>query len=839
MKFLRTALRLSWILGRSGHRSPIRTGLAVIGVALGVTGVATIATMYVSIDRSAESPFRLGATPDFVVAPTSSAGLPAELVDSLDRTPGISTVPVLVSPAHIDGQPGVFVGVGSISTEDLSGVSRACRDALARGSGSGVWLSQGLADAVAVRAGGTVSLYIGATATPRQPVRSIISRDDCGSIGAGSFVLAPMGLAQELSGRSGVDAALVVVRSGGEEAARAEVADQVAEHGRITSLSAVVGQQLEASRLFLSALLLVALLVLLLGAFVVFNAATFALLERRRAIATLRALGVSRSTLALALILRAAVLGLLGGALGVLPAKALAGLGLRHLPTNLGLGGSPAVFAPTGLLLVTVAGGVAAAIVGSVAPIRVALRTDPAKELAGRVSTSSMEARAVPGQRSNLSLVAAVALGVVAFAGLRTSTPLVVQGSLALVVVAVILASWRIVPGLTRAVMVVFRRLRSSSVLVSAGLARAPTRTWATALGIGLAAAVMLSLHGLTNDARRAMARQGQSLRQIDLYVDPAPGFPLPVGFSLEREWAGRLSSVPGVTGVTPGTFGLLHHERTTMLLQGVAGSSHTPMVARASPAARAAVLDGQGVIVSTSLSRLLGVHAGDRLTLPAPRSSWSLPVVDVVDYIGGVDLGVVALSMPIADSILGTDAYNFLEVDVAEDQLLEARRVIQRDLAAAGIPARVETGPAMLDASLESFTSMFNLFAVVQWLVLGMAALSVLDTALVSSFQRTQELSVIRAVGSSSRGVVVSWVLEAAVVGTIGVLFGVAAAFPLQLAADRALSVTTYLPVGFEIAVGGLPLALVVPLLASIGGVAAPAVAISRRPIVEGLADI
>src|SRR3984957_6190277 len=134
-----------------------------------------------------------------------------------------------------------------------------------------------------------------------------------------------------------------------------------------------------------------ALVALWTGAFLVFSTQSLSVLRRRRSLALLRALGVTRGQLLRALIGEGAALGIAGSFLGVILGLAFAAIVLRFLEADLGNGQLRTVGASLLLflgaaplpLLAFFAIGTAAASAGAWLPARNAARQPPARALEG------------------------------------------------------------------------------------------------------------------------------------------------------------------------------------------------------------------------------------------------------------------------------------------------------------------------------------------------------------------------------------------------------------------------------------------------------------------------
>jgi putative ABC transport system permease protein len=157
---------------------------------------------------------------------------------------------------------------------------------------------------------------------------------------------------------------------------------------------------------------MLALVALWTGAFLVFSTQSLSVLRRRRSFGLLRALGVTRGQLEIALVGEGAALGAVGALLGVLLGALLASLMLRLLTGEAGAGGlrtvgvslAGAPWAVLGFFLV----GVAVAGVGAFMPARGAAREPPASALKGGDADHAASAKAA--SRGGIGLLAAGAI---------------------------------------------------------------------------------------------------------------------------------------------------------------------------------------------------------------------------------------------------------------------------------------------------------------------------------------------------------------------------------------------------------------------------------------------
>jgi putative ABC transport system permease protein len=155
---------------------------------------------------------------------------------------------------------------------------------------------------------------------------------------------------------------------------------------------------------------MLALVALFTGAFLVFSTQSLSVLRRRRSLALLRALGLTRGQLRLALLGEGLALGAVGSVIGVILGGLIAAAILRFLTADLGNGqlraaGAALIAAPLPMVSFFVVGTVVAA-VGAWLPARNAARQPPARALKGGDGDY-----AVPARRGWHAAVALLAVG--------------------------------------------------------------------------------------------------------------------------------------------------------------------------------------------------------------------------------------------------------------------------------------------------------------------------------------------------------------------------------------------------------------------------------------------
>lgn len=402
------SVRTVWhVFLRPLRRRSGRSALALIAVALGVA----LATAVAVIHRSAQEGFAdglrsVGGSADLQVVGGRDDVPLAVYAQLLGRPEVTWIVPVIERELRLAGGgdalpfigvdsvalPGPLAELGPLGAESSRGGDRLPDPGQgARHAGGGgllrsdtILLSAAAAESLALGAGDRLSVV-----TERGQHRLEVIGVLPAAYTSRRLALADIATAHALVGLPGrvsrLDLRLAATNTAGRarqvEALRAALPAGVALRTPEHALAAAD----RLSRAYRVNLSMLALMALLTGAFLVFAVQAAAMLQRRRELALLRALGMSRRTLFRGLLLEGAAVGLIGSLLGVAIGIAGAILILRWTGGELGAGyyaGATPHFTvgwrEWGPNLVL---GVTAAIAGAWWPAAAAARADPARAL--------------------------------------------------------------------------------------------------------------------------------------------------------------------------------------------------------------------------------------------------------------------------------------------------------------------------------------------------------------------------------------------------------------------------------------------------------------------------
>lgn len=834
-----TRIRIFNLRELVGHKLRVVTSLAVVMVssALLVAVLGTYGSMSESV-RQFNAALSGDATVE--VAGITDSGVDSALAGRLRRdVPGArAVVPLVRSTVMLgDGAPAVLLGSDMYATA-LSGELRAVVDA-EESAGGGLDVDR-LDDGIVV--GAATGLREGQELTLSGidvTVAAVVPGDVGRILNGGRFVFAYLGLAQRLTGLDrAVDSILVVPKPGVQQAdLAAQVSKVVDGRGAVLDPSFRVKQVEVASSVTHDSTLLVAMVSLIIAAFLVFNTMNMAVASRRQSLAMLRALGARRRHLVGDLLAEAAVLGVLGGAIGVPLGIAAGRWIIGRLPdASESVGVVVDYHLPGYAPVVAVAACVLACVGATILAARSVFAVAPVEAM---VPGEAADARPPATALLVGSGVVGALLTLAAWAIAET-----VDGRAAILAGAVysvggLLLCFALMPTLVRGVSATSNRWRGPGRLAAVNAERAPRRVWATVMTVAVAVTVGIGISGSLTNLIGSVSTSLEGLGDPDFYVSSRPAESMPLGPALDPVIAEQVRALPDVDSVVGGQWASVNIGEARVLLQGLEPGSSAPFIRKASDDAVRQTLAGDGILLSTALARMFGVQTGDTVRLATPRGYRSLVVRDTVNYVA-VDSGVGAVANHLLEDWFRRDGDTYLQVMLKPDADHERVRRELSDIADAhpGLgnrPVSVYTGQEALDATKRSVEQAGAFTVAIQWIVAGAAAIALLNTLLLSVLERSRELSVLRAMGASRRFISRMVFSEAASIALVGAGAGLLLGSGLHYLADRILSQTTSIDIVYAPEWSGIGY-VAVPVVLCLIGAAAPAARASRLNISQQL---
>ena len=235
--------------------------------------------------------------------------------------------------------------------------------------------------------------------------------------------------------------------------------------------------------------------------------------------------------------------------------------------------------------------------------------------------------------------------------------------------------------------------------------------------------------------------------------------------------------AIPGVLVVTPvlenSAFIVRGDANTGVGLRGIEPQSYLRLIAlREKIIAGSADLTSTDVLIGSKLARDLGLTVGDKLTLKAAQgTSVVLFVSGIFDFGNdGVDTGSVYVALRTAQSLVGLPGgVTALWVKVAVP--FDAEITAQQIAAQPGIQAEswIKTNAEFFKALSGQTMSFF----IIRLFVGLTAALGIASVLVVSVVQKSKEIGILRATGTTRGQILGVFLLQGAMLGLLGSLFG------------------------------------------------------------------
>jgi len=583
-----------------------------------------------------------------------------------------------------------------------------------------------------------------------------------------------------------------------------------------------------------TALLVFGVVALLVGAFSIFNTFSITVAQRTRDFALLRTLGATRRQVLSVVVVEALLVGLLGSLLGLALGVALAPA-LRGLFEAIGidLPGTGLVIAPRTVIVALLVGTVVT-LVASLAPALKATRVPPMAALReGTLGDARRRGRArtIAGAVLTGLGVGVLALGL--FGGGETTQVLSLLGLGAfLVFLGVALLSPLLVRPLAAIVGAPLERVGGVAGRLARGNAiRNPGRTAGTAAALMIGLALVSFTTIFAEGFKASFSDSFERTIVADLVIEN--NFQ-----TLPEEVEDAAGRVPGVA-----TASALRFSESRL-------GDDEAFIAGVDPRTGPAVLDIQWVEGDDGTLRELGttgiaveeqwaqdrdLAVGDRLTVGTPTNERLRLTVRGTYRDRGELFGPAILPSDVLERRFGAADPNVALLDVAEGQdvaAVQGRINAALDRAFPILESR--TGEEFIDDQVGQVNQILSLFYALLSLAIIISLFGIVNTLALSIYERTRELGLLRAIGTSRRQVRRIVRGEAIITALIGGVLGLAVGVFFAAIVSRPLADEGFV---LSFPVGTLLVLLVLAALAGVLAAIAPARRASRIDVLRALA--
>src|ERR1700761_124732 len=728
--------------------------VAVFGIFGSITG---------SVNRLADG---IAGVAALEVSGITDAGFSDAVLAGVAAVPGVATAaPMIRTSASAPSGPVLLLGADK-RTADLGG---ALKDAVSRPLDAMSSTPDG------VQVGPNVGYTKGQTfplGSGSVTVTEVLAGKRYASLNGGHYVLAPLSLAQNVAGRPGqLDSILITTKPGSDlSAVRAAVGTAV--HGRavVADPSFRAASAGDGVKLMNYMALLGAAVALVVGAFLIYTTMTMAITQRRPVISMLRAIGGRRVTIVGDMLAEAAVLGLVGGAIGSGGGILAGHIAIGRLPPAVtqGLEARIEYSLPGYAIPLAVAAAVITSVLASAMAARQVYKVSPIEALAP-VGVSAADA--VPRWlrvASGLGALAVFAVAIPIFVGQHGTLAFVAMAALLSAEIAV---GFALTAAIVKATAATARVFGSFGALAAATIERAPRRVWATVMTVLIGVVTTVVITGTNADMIRSARDIFAPVADVDAWVsaDPPDSYPTDV---LPQGLKEKVAAAPGVAHVVEGAFAFAVVGSTRVLLDGFSPGTHDALFRALDDRLRGEVLAGRGVVLTQNLGKTLHVRTGDQLRLQTPHGPRETKVLALVPFFSTV-IGTLGIDLDDMRTWFDRPAATTLQIAAAPG--VDPQRLLAAVRGVVPSPNHVYDGRAAL-AGLEAplHQSMFIANAV--WIiVVAVAGVALLNTLTLSVLERRRELGVLRAMGSSRRFTLQMVLAEAAGIGVVGGVLGLA----------------------------------------------------------------
>ncbi len=743
---------------------PVRTILTTLAIVLGVAMVSGALTLTDTMRGGADGLTKAaydgtdavvtGKTAFDVDSSDWTVKRPTVDAAALEQVRAVPQVAAAVGDIHDeakiiarDGKPagdGPYFGVGFDSREKAAAATTPFRldeGRWATGPGEVVIDANtaekeryGLGSKVRIAAHGTAESY---------EVVGVARFGTVKSLGVATASVFDLRTAQELFGKAGRYDSILVVGNDGASGAdvRKAVTAAVGSDAQVMTAKAQDRFTLDGLKMFISIITIVLIVfgfvAILVGAFTIFNTLSITVAQRSREFGLLRMVGAARRQVLASVLVEALTIGVLASLIGLGAGFGIAkGLDAVFTSMQIDLPDAGMVFA-TRTVIVAMAVGVLVTLAAGLLPAWRATRVPPVA--ARRDAAPGSEQVRLPARFVRLlaSVIGRVAERVGGSAG----------------------------------------RLARRNAM------RNPGRTAVTAsammIGVALVTLVTVVAQGLRESTTGALDRRVDATH----VVTGADGWS-----PTDQAVAKQLAATPGVEGVTAlrmdGALAFGQKETVNSVDPETVGGLFTFDWADGSDEVLTSLPD-DGAIVDEGWAKEQGLGIGDRFEITSAKGdelALTVRGIEESPVIDALALGPITISQAAFERAFESRANSltFVEADAGADL---------GQVFAAHPDAKAQTKAAYKEQTTTDIDSMLAIFYVLLALAVIVSLFGIVNTLVLSTFERTRELGMLRAVGMSKRQVRRMVRHESIITALIGAGLGIAAGLGLAAAVTSAFA--------------------------------------------------
>jgi putative ABC transport system permease protein len=782
----------------------VHTLMTVAGISLGVAAIVSIGIVNKSVMRSFEDSINRVTGRAALQVTGSASGFPEELIERVQKVPGVEyAVPVIDTQGILVGakeQTLMILGVdvlqdGNIREYKLSDEGADIPDPLLfLARPDSILLTRELAEREGIKLEQQIQVQT-VRGIRTFHVRGLLNPEGPAKIMAGSIAVMDYPAAQMAFGKEGridrIDVSLL--RNEDLEIVRDRIIKALPEGYSVTTPEGRTRQVEVLISHFQKNINLISFIAVFVGMYLIYNAVSISVVQRRKEIGILRALGSTRREIISLFLGETFVIAIVGSGLGL-------AVGILFAKSAIGAVGQTVseLYQRTSISEISVSlpnlaigfiAGIASSLVAALFPALSSTRITPVSAIR---STPFSEEGFFSGRRLKIAAISLVILAAVLlllFKAFAESTLFHNTAAMFLATIFFLLGISLAIPSVLQGFLAFFRRIVSPRAgatgrLAGLNLQKNITRNSVAAAAIFYGISVFVSSAGLIYSTQQSVLDWIDSYVRGDIIVTSghpiattgSQNIPMPV-----EMWK-DIEQVPGVLSADPfrKLFIDYHGRRILLLTLDIKRRmTYSPLrIAQGSREDIARLLPDQNYIaVNEAVASQERLKPGDAMVLPTPEGPISFTVAAVnVDY--SSDSGSILMDMNtyhrywkefLADSF-SVRVKQKNEVETVRNEI--ARR-FGNDRRLFVLPAREFKGEIrkIIDQG-------FAVNRAINIITMTIACFGIIVTLLASVLERTREIGILRSIGmlrgQVSRVVIIESMLLGVIGGTLGAGAGI-----------------------------------------------------------------
>jgi len=797
---MKTILRaISW---RRLKEHKLRTFLTVLGIGLGVSAYLAVTMITQTLSDSFSSMVDLVSGKVSLQVTGGPTGVEESILDQIKKVPGVkAAVPVIQAYSKTaDGQGLLILAVDTLN-------DKAVRDFKMQDS-SGAEISDPLVflntpNAILLNKEFAQKNNI----TVDSSIQLLTSKGKLPFIVRG--LLDPKGTAETFGGRFGLMDVFSAQQYFSKEKRFDSIDVLVEDRSKINSVkdriySALGGkytiqrpeQRTENVENLLSAfrsgMELLSLVVLLMGMFIIYNTVYTSVYQRKREIGVLRMIGLTRSGIIALYCLEGLIMGSVGSAIGIVGGYYMGSFSVHNFAASVTsfyltvdtshatFNGSIAMF---GMFM-----GVGASLIASLYPAWRASTFTPMEVVRYGVGLS-YGAGVTLGRFAIILAVMLIALSCGLFLpGIKNNL-----NGVRLAMVGTTFASIAATPMFMLAILVIVRKLdfvkgNSLRKLASQNILRDLSRASMTVAAFMISLAVMYDVYLFVHSMKSEIKSWLDEVLRADLFVTSSSSFANRMSIPVEGSLSEKMSRIEGVAGVTrvrqvQVDYGSNRIMIFSLELNKFLSSRWFKFAADAErPSAIDALSRGEGVFLTQNLIYLNPrLNGAEKITLKTPTGDMDFKVLGtIIDYVS--QTGAVFMERKMFVKYFHDELADSFQVYVKPDADIFAVRKRIYDLLGQDFNLYVLTNREFKISLLGAIDQMFTLAYSLELIAILIAFIGIVNNLMATVMDRTREIGVLRAIGSTKGQIAKIFVTHAGLLGLSGALLSILSGFALGI---------------------------------------------------------